>query len=184
MKKLVAVLLVFFIVMGSVSLMAQAKPRLEVDLKQLKVVSVVEDKIGAPTGQTVKNGTAFTKNYDDLMILLPEFPASVKWADFDRVILKVKYFDASGKEMPQADGRAMATIIYDPNGAIRGPAGGGEGPGPNNPLKTYNVGGYSTSISGNGARIRMDKAPGALLIQNSSADVKFIEVEELTFFKN
>jgi hypothetical protein len=186
MKKLVAVLLVFFIVMGSVSLMAQAKPRLEVDLKQLKVVPVLEgDKIGEPTGQTVKNGTAFSKNYADLMILLPTFPASIKWSDFDRVIIMVKFFDANGNQKNGADGMGMVTILYDPaNGDIRGPKGGGEGPGSNNPLKTYNLGGYSSNISQAGSRIRMDKAPGGILIQNSNSDVKFIEVTEITFFKN
>jgi hypothetical protein len=182
MKKLVAVLLVFFIVMGSVSLMAQAKPRLEVDLKTLTKVSIASDKVGDPIrgGNPLRNNEPFSKNYDDLMFLIPAMP-NVDWTAFDRVILKVKYFNEAGVEMPQADTRAMATIIYDPKGDLRG--GSGEGPGPNNPLKTYNVGGYSTNISGNGAPIKMNKAPGAILLQNSSADVKFIEIEELTFFK-
>jgi hypothetical protein len=165
MKKLVAVLLVFFIVMGSVSLMAQAKPRLTVDLKTLPLI---------------KNEAAFTKNYDDLLIKFPAWPAGTDFTAFDRIIVKVKYFNANGVEMPQNDTRAMVTLIYDVNGDLRGPD---MGPGPNTPLKVLNVGGYSSSISGAGSAMKLAKAPEAILFQNSSVDVKFIEVEEITFFK-
>jgi hypothetical protein len=184
MKKLVAVLLVFFIVMGSVSLMAQDKPTLTLDLKTLKAVNLnAGDKIGDPIpGGALKNTVPFPKNYSDLMILIPAMP-NVKWDAFDRVIIKVKYFGEDGKEMKnQKDGMGMVTILYDVNGDIRG--GSGEGPGPNNPLKTYNLGGSSSRIStSGGSPLKMDKAPGGILIQNSDAVVKFIELVEVTFFK-
>jgi hypothetical protein len=165
MKKLVAVLLVFFIVMGSVSLMAQGKARLEVNLKTLPLI---------------KNATAFTKNYDDLLIKFPAWPAGTDFTAFDRVIIKVKYYNEAGVEMSQNDTRAMVTLVYDPDGDLRGPE---MGPGPNTPFKMMNVGGYSSSVSTTGSAMKLAKAPGAILFQNSSADVKFIEVEEITFFK-
>jgi hypothetical protein len=181
MKKLVAVLLVFFIVMGRVSLMAQAKPRLTLDLTKLTAVNVLAgDKVGDPIGGTkLRNVEPFPKTYADLMILIPDMPG-VNWAGFDRIIVKIRYFDASGKEMAQADTRAMVTLVYDINGDLRGPS---MGPGPNTPLKVLNVGGYSSAISDTGSAMRLTKAPGAILFQNSHVDVKFIEVDEITFYK-
>jgi hypothetical protein len=185
MKKLVAVLLVFFLIMGSVSLMAQAKPRLTLDLSKLTAVNLLPgDKIGDPIGGTIlMNDEPFPKNYADLMVLIPEMPG-VDWTAFDRVIIKVKFFREKGKsEVAQPkDGLGMVTILYDVNGDIRG--GSGEGPGPNNPLKTYNLGGTSSRISTGGSPLRMTKAPGGILIQNSTSDVKFIQLMEVTFFKN
>jgi hypothetical protein len=163
MKKLAVTLTLFLIVMGSVSLFAQ--DRLTVDLKTLPLT---------------KNATAFTKNYDDLLITFPAWPATVNWTSFDRIIVKVKYFDANNREIRQGDTKAMVTLVYDPNGDLRGPD---MGAGPNTPLKVFNVGGTSSPISGNGSAIRLTQAPGAILFQNSDANVKFIEVQEITFFK-
>jgi len=149
--------------MGGVGLFAQ---RLEVDLSKL---------------QATKNAAPFTKNYDDFLIMLPEFPANTDWTQINRIGAKAKYFDGDGKEIGQADGQAMVTLIYDPKGDIRGP---GDGPGPNTPFKQFNVGGNSGSVHRDaGAAVRLTKAPGAILFQNSNANVKFIEVTEITFFR-
>jgi len=165
MKKLVVTLMIFFIVMGSVSLFAQ--DRLTVDLKTLPAT---------------RNATAFTKNYDDFMVEFPAWPATINWANFNRVIIKAKYFDATGKEIRQNDGMAMVSLIEDPKGDIRGP--GDAIPSPNIPFKTFNVGGGSSAISSNnGSPVRFTKAPGAILFQNSTNDVKFIEIQEITFYR-
>jgi hypothetical protein len=164
MKKLAVTLVLFLIVMGSVSLFAQ--DRLTVDLKTLPLT---------------KNSAAFAKNYDDLLIEFPAWPGSVNWANFNRVIVKAKYFDQNNREIRQQDGQAMVTLVYDPKGDLRGPE---MGSGPNTPLKVFNVGGGSSSISGtNGTAVRLTQAPGAILFQNSNVNVKFIEVEEITFYR-
>jgi hypothetical protein len=150
--------------MGSVSLFAQ--DRLTIDLKTLPLT---------------RNATAFTKNWDDLLIEFPAWPASVNWTNFNRVVVKVKYFDADNKEIAQSDSRVQVVLIYDPKGDIRGPE---NGPGPNTPLKVQNVGGGSSSISRDtGTALRLTQAPGAILFQNNTTAVRFIEVTEITFFK-
>jgi len=165
MKKLVVTLMIFLIVMGSVNLFAQ--DRLTVDLNTLPAT---------------RNAAAFTKNYDDFLIEFPEWPATINWANFNRVIIKAKYFDANNREIRQADGKAMVSLIEDPKGDIRGP--GDAVPSPNIPFKTFNVGGGSSAVStNNGAAVRLTKAPGAILFQNSDAGVRFIEVQEITFYK-
>jgi len=165
MKKLVVTLMLFLIVMGSVNLFAQ--DRLTVDLKTLPLT---------------RNAAAFTKNYDDLFIEFPAWPSTINWTAFNRVIIKAKYFDANNKEIRQADGKAMVSLIEDPKGDIRGP--GDAVPSPNIPFKTFNLGGSSSAIStNNGSPVRFTKAPGAILFQNADVGVKFIEVEEITFYK-
>jgi hypothetical protein len=147
--------------MGSVSLFAQ--DRLTVDLKTLPLT---------------RNAAAFTRNYDNLVIEFPAWPATVNFANFNRVIVKVKYFDGNNKELEQKDGQGMASLFIDPKGDIFTDGS------PNLLLKVTNVGGYSSSISrDNGMAVRFTKAPGGLLLQNSNADVKFIEVTEITFFR-
>jgi len=124
-----------------------------------------------------RNAKAFTKNYDDFLIEFPKFPVDI--AQFKRATITCKYYDAAGKEIAQADGKAMVTLIYDPKGDLRGPD---MGPGANTPLKEFNLGGGSGLVSGErGVRVNLTKAPGAILFQNTDANVKFIEVTEITF---
>jgi len=149
-----------------------------VDLSTLKAVTLGQgDTIGAPTGQTVRNVQPFTKNYDDLMILFPEFPVDV--TKYSRVTIRCKYFGADGNEIAPADGNAMVVLVYDINGDKRGPA---MDPGPNTPLKEMNLMGYSGAVSTDrGVRVRLSKAPGGILFQNSNAGVRFIEVTGIIF---
>jgi len=124
-----------------------------------------------------KNAKAFTKNYDDLLIEFKTFPVDV--TKFNRVTINAKYFDAAGKEIAQGDSLVSVTLIYDPKGDIRGPD---MGPGPNTPLKEFNVGGLSGSISKEtGTRVNLKQQPGAILFQNTNISVKFIEVTEIKF---
>jgi hypothetical protein len=164
MKKIGPIFLALFLIVGAVSIFAQ--DRLSVDLSTLPLT---------------KNATPFVKNYDDLLITFPEWPSSINWSNFNRIIVKAKYFNADGSERRQADTEAMVSLIYDLNGDIRGPD---MGPGPNTPLKQFNVGGSSGSVHRDtGSAVRLTKAPQAILLQNSNVNVKFIEVTEITFFK-
>ncbi|MDR0300736.1 MAG: hypothetical protein LBI04_00285 [Treponema sp.] len=125
----------------------------------------------------VKNANPFTQNWDDLLILFPAFPVDV--TQYSRITINCKYYNAAGEEMPQSDSRVMVSLIYDPEGDIRGPA---MGPGPNTPLKEMNVGGFSGLVNTDkGTRIRLKQAPGAILFQNNTLDVRFIEVTQITF---
>jgi hypothetical protein len=151
-----------------------------VDLSTLRAVAMGgpgNNTVGEPTGETVRNRTPFAKNYDDLMILFPQFPVDV--TTFQRVTIKCKYFGADNEEITQGDSNAMVSLIYDLSGDLRGPE---MGAGPNTPLKEFNVGGFSGQVSTDrGVRVRLSKAPAAVLFQNSNANVKFIEVTEITF---
>jgi len=154
-----------------------------VDLSKLQAVTVVsvdsdgKAVIGDPTGETVRNKEPFTKKWDDLMLLFPEF--SVDFTKYKRVTIRCKYFDANNVEIPQSNEKAMVSLIYDINGDIRGPE---MGPGPNTPLKEFNVGGVSGVVSlDGGAGVNLTKAPGAILFQNTSEDVKFIVATEIVF---
>jgi len=153
-----------------------------VDLSTLKVVPIGDgDVIGAPIpGATVRNPTPFTKNYDNLFILLPEFPVDV--TKYTRITIRAKYFNDKGEEINQGDGNAMVSVIENVNDAKNIRGGSAEGIYPNIPLKQYNLGGFSGTVSTDkGARIRYSRAPGGILFQNSNVGVKFIEVTEIIF---
>ena len=148
-----------------------------VDLGNVKILSIVQDKVGPPTGDTVKNSKPFAKNYDDLLVALGDLPDVT---GYSRIKVVVNCYDANGNLISPKDGNAMASVIEDLNGDLRG--GGGEGTYKNIPLKTYNLGGFSSSISGErGQRLKLTVNPQAVLIQNSSANVAFIEVTEISF---
>jgi len=143
-----------------------------VDLSTLKTATVD----GTPTGGTVRNPQPFTKNYDDLMILFSDLPDVTQ---YQRITIRCKYFNEAGEEIAQGDSNAMVSLIYDLSADIRGPD---MGPGPNTPLKEFNVGGFSGAVSTDrGVRVRLTKAPVAILFQNSNVGVKFIEASAIVF---
>ena len=129
-------------------------------------------------GIQTRNETAFTQRWDDLLILFPEFPG-VDFTEFRRVTIRANAYDADGQPVDPADDVMMVTLVYDPAGDIRGPA---DGPGPNTPLNQFNIHGPSGSVhTYRGSIMRLTRAPGAILLQNSSALVRYIEVTEVTF---
>lgn len=154
-----------------------------VDLSTLKVVPLDKQTaaVGAPIpGATVKNLQPFVQNYDDLFVVLPEFPVDV--TKYGRITIRAKYYDANGEEIPQGDGNAMLSVIENINDAKNIRGGAAEGVYPNIPLKQYNLGGFSGTVSTDkGARIRYSRAPGGILFQCSNVGVKYIEVTEITF---
>ena len=162
---------------GSSSAGSGADPY-SVDLSKLRAVTLGPgDVVGEPTGLSVRNRDAFTKNYDDLFLLFPSDMPDI--TGYARITIKCKYFNADGEEIPQGDTNAMVVLVYDINGDKRGPE---MGAGPNTPLKEMNVGGFSGQVSTDrGTRVTLRQNPGAILFQNSNTNVKFIEVTEITF---
>ena len=125
----------------------------------------------------VRNERPFTKNFDDLLIPLPRFDVDV--TQYSRITIRAKYFDQNGVEIMQQDSVAMVTLILDLDDDIRGPA---NGPGPNTPVKEFNVGGFSGTIHLNrGVRINLKHSPDAILFQNNDASTGFIELTTLVF---
>jgi hypothetical protein len=114
------------------------------------------------------------------LILLPASSLPTDFSQYTRITITASYFKADGEELPQADAMVMVTLVYDPDGDIRGPS---MGPGPNTPLKEFNVGGFSGIVNTDrGSRLALRQAPGAVLFQNNSGSpVAFIELTSLVF---
>jgi len=135
------------------------------------------DRVVGPTGETVKNAKPFAKNYDDLMLVFPEMDIDI--TAFSRITITCKYFNEDGNELAQGDGNAMVVLVNDLAGDWRGPA---MGPGPNTPLKEFNVGGFSGQVNTDrGSRIRLSTMPAGILFQNSNIGVKYIECTSIVF---
>ena len=151
---------------------------------QLKVYSLgAGDVVGQPTGGTKRNVAPLTKAWDDVFILFSDLPANI--TSYSRLTVRAKYYGVAadgksvGDEIEQGDSNVIVSLVYDKDGDKRGPA---MGPGPNTPVKEFNVGGFSGIISTDkGVRMRLTKAPDAILFQNNHVGVKFIEVTEITF---
>jgi|GEM_PF-1346285 len=126
----------------------------------------------------IRNEETLAVRWDDFMIRLPDFP-DVDFTAFSRVTIRATAFDADGEEFPPDNDLIMVTIMYDLEGDWRGPD---LGPGPNTPLKQFNVGGPAGNVhTEEGVPISLTQAPGGILFQNLILDVSYIEVLEVTF---
>ena len=171
MKK-IAVVLALFLIVGAVSLFAQ--DRFTLDLSK---------HLDGPR----RNPKEFEKQYDHYGILFKDLPANVNWSQFNRVIVRIKCFRNETAELREGFGNLLATIFYEGN-----PENWGEprvfDVGANVPFRAENIGAAGSSSGAvskdSGAPITLTKAPGGIMIQNASATVKYIEVLEITFFKN
>jgi hypothetical protein len=128
----------------------------------------------------VRNAAPFTKGYDDLLIELPKSSLPSDFSKYTRLTITAIYFNGAGDELPQADSMVMVSMIYDVDGDIRGPS---MGPGPNTPVKEFNVGGFSgLTHSDRGIRVSFKQPPQAILLQNNGGSpVMFIELTGLIF---
>jgi hypothetical protein len=148
----------------------------------------------------VMNGEPFERPWADFAIYLPEFPEDINWMGFNRVRVRTRYYYDDFIEFDPANSKVMVSLIYDPEGDWRGPA---EGPGPNTPLKAFNLtngrrpgeedfeedeipygsrDGASGISSERGSFVFLEKAPSIILFQNADAEVAYAEVTEITFF--
>jgi len=128
----------------------------------------------------VRNANAFSKAWDDHFIDLPASALPSNFNDYSRLTITCKYFTAGGDEIPQADSNVMVTMVYNKDGDWRGPS---MGPGPNTPVKEFNVGGFSGMIhKDRGIRVTFREAPSGVLFQNNSGSaVAFVELTSLVF---
>ncbi|MDR2964678.1 MAG: hypothetical protein LBU88_02765 [Treponema sp.] len=148
----------------------------------------------------VMNPDPLEKTWADFALYLPEFPADINWAGFNRARVKVRYYYDDFVTFEPRNSAVMVSLIYDPDGDWRGPA---EGPGPNTPLKAFNLtngrrpgeedaeedelpygsrDGASGISSERGSFMFLDKAPSIILFQNADSNVAYVEVTEITFF--
>jgi len=128
-------------------------------------------------GKGAKNTTPLAKRWDGVLFVLPEI-SGVDFTKYKRITINAKYYDGSGGEIAQGDGRVMVVLVYDITGDLEGPE---MGAGKNTPLKEFNVGGFSGMVSSDkGSRLTLTKAPGGVLLQASDPSVKFIELTQVT----
>jgi len=156
-----------------------------VDLSKLSTVDIPSGGAAETADKTktvpgVKNKQPLTKDWADVLILLPPDALPTDFSKYKRVTITCKYYDAAGEEIEQSDSRVMAVVIYDVNGDVRGPA---MGPGANTPVKEMNVGGFSGLIQKDkGIRVSFAKAPQAVMFQNNpGSGVAFVELTSLVF---
>jgi len=159
-----------------------------VDLSKLTAVKSekdvkIEEQLQSGKYQTqtaLKNQTPFVKKWDDFYIILPPSALPSDFSKYTRLTVTCKFFNAKGEELEPGDSMAQVALIYDPKGDLRGPA---SDPGPNTPVKSQNIGGYSGMIhKDKGIRITFSKAPQGLMFQNAqNEEVKFIELTSLVF---
>jgi hypothetical protein len=193
MKKLIVILVILFAltIVGCKSTggndskkgAAESTPPYSVDLSQVKYAIFSNKGNSLTSARTrtkalrtaLKNTEPLEKQYDGVVFILPEYPDVTK---YQRVTVKAKYFNAAGTELNTGSGGAMIVIAYDPEGDLEGPE---MNAGPNTPLKEFNFGGTSLSHTDRGARVKLIKNPGAILIQASNPDIKFFELTEVIF---
>jgi hypothetical protein len=159
----------------------------KVDLSMLSILNVesgsdavVTLKGDYSTMPGVKNEAPLTKAWGDVLIILPESALPSNLSKYTRLTITAKYYNSAGKEIRQQDQQCMVSLIYDLKGDIRGP---NMGPGPNTPVKQFDVGGNSGLIhKDKGINIKLTKAPQAVLLQNAAgSQVAFIEMTGMIF---
>jgi len=169
--------------------------KLEIGEERCEICPTCEGKT-----TVVMNADPLERQWADFAIFLPEFPEDINWAGFNRARVRVRYYYDDFIEFDPANSKVMVSLIYDPDGDWRGPS---EGPGPNTPLKAFNLtngrrpweadfeedalpfgsrDGASGISSNRGAFTFLTQAPSVILFQNADANVAYIEVTEITFF--
>jgi len=156
---------------------ADIKP-FSADLSTLsyKIFTQSSKTLSAAAVKGSKNATPLGKQWDGVLFLFSDFPVDV--TKYKRITISCKYFDSTGGEIAQGDGKAMVVVVYDVAGDLEGPE---MGAGKNTPLKEFNLGGFSGMVNQDkGSRINLTKAPGGVLLQAADPSVKFIEITQFT----
>lgn len=120
------------------------------------------------TGKTVKNGEAWTKNYDGFVIPL-DLPAEFPYGSYTKLTVEGTCYNAENEVLEPDWAQGQIKLLKD---ATEGAAWDGE----NEMLAKYNLGKETSDIS-----ITLDAIPGGLLVQNSKAEVAYIEITLIKF---
>jgi hypothetical protein len=141
------------------------------------------------TFPTIKNTVAFTKIYDGFAVPFPEFPVDV--TKFKRITVRARSMNAAGDDITAWSDNAQVRLVYDLTPDEGAPARGGYGdlhskkPASNVLFYEYNVGfeglGQLSANDGILMGVQPDKTLAGIYVDNSSANVKFIEITEIVF---
>lgn len=118
---------------------------------------------------TVKNETAFPGQYGSFTINLPAFPATFEIGKYTAFTITAKFFDNDG-EMSGDTNYGHGQIAFMRDSTTIG--------------VQYNLGGQTANRAFSAMDTPLDASggnPNALQVQNSSADVKFIEITSIVF---
>ena len=180
MKK-IAIVLALFLIVGAVGLFAQ--DRYTIDFSKLQGWG--HDDKTATEGNN-NRAAPFKRQYDGWGVMFTNLPANINWSQFNRVVVKVKAFNRSGRELRDAYGQIVCSIFYEGTPSNWDTPPSVWSAGPNVPLKADNIGaaGPTNASKDAGVAIALTKAPGGIIVQNTSDMVHTIEIVEVTFFKN
>ena len=116
------------------------------------------------TGKMVKNEAAFTRAYDGFLITFD----AIDVTDYTSLKVGAKFYDKDGSEIAANYGLAQYLLLRDPSGSWDGD---------NKAKDQYNLGMQDMDLS------EVTGNVAAIAIQNSTADVCFIEVTSIEFVK-
>ena len=120
------------------------------------------------TGKTTKNTTAFASAYSGFVI---DFGRTVDLTQYSKLEITAKFYAADNTEIPAAYGLGQFLVLDDAAGEW----------GPHTIKTQYNLGKQNwdpidtTNLGSTNAK--------AIAVQNSTADVKYIEVTQIKFVK-
>jgi len=135
-----------------------------------------------------KNTAPLTRQWADVIFDFEGvLPDDIDWGNFNRLIVKINYFDANNRLIAHDNDLAMLTLVYDLSQLENPVLGRGADPGiniGNAAQKQFNLMGEWSNVHTRGCMIALLRKPGALVLQNSNARVAFIEVTEITFYND
>jgi uncharacterized repeat protein (TIGR02543 family) len=118
------------------------------------------------TGKTVKNAEAWTAAYGGFVIPL-DLPGTFPYGSYTKLTVEGTCYDPSDTALAADWGQGQIKVLKDAAGTWEGG---------NEILTQYNIGMQTSGIS-----ITLDSVPGGLLVQNSTADVAYIEITLIKF---
>jgi hypothetical protein len=119
------------------------------------------------TGKTVKNAAAWTSGYQGFVIPL-DLPGAFAYGSYSKLTVEGTCYDSSNAALAAGYGNGQIKLLRN--------AAGDWSADENVILTQYNFGQQTSGIS-----ITLDSVPGGLLVQNSKAEVAFIEVTLIKF---
>jgi len=153
-------------------------PPLVIDLRTLtQYERLPGDQLGESLGPVMRNVVPFNAAWEGFILAFPENFADM--SQYRRLTVTYKYFNAAGEQITPRDSMGMIVFVYDIKGDWHGPA----GPGPNTPVKEFNVMGFSGIIhKDRGIRVSFARPPQGIFIQRAQDNnVVYIELTSVVF---